>query len=52
MALYNMTGQYAGSVPWSRFAAFSILISLPVAIVYLSLQRYIIGGLTLGGVKG
>lgn len=52
MALYNMTGQYAGSVPWSRFAAFSILVSLPVAIVYLMLQRYIVGGLTLGGVKG
>ncbi len=52
MALYNMTGQYAGSVPWSRFAAFSILVSLPVAIVYLLLQRYIVGGLTLGGVKG
>lgn len=52
MALYNMTGQYAGSVPWSRFAAFSILISLPVAVVYLMLQRYIVGGLTLGGVKG
>jgi arabinogalactan oligomer / maltooligosaccharide transport system permease protein len=52
MALYNMTGQYAGSVPWSSFAAFSILISLPVAVVYLALQRYIVGGLTLGGVKG
>lgn len=52
MALYNMTGQYAGSVPWSRFAAFSILISLPVAVIYLMLQRYIVGGLTLGGVKG
>lgn len=52
MALYNMTGQYAGSVPWSRFAAFSILITLPVAVVYLLLQRYIVGGLTIGGVKG
>jgi arabinogalactan oligomer/maltooligosaccharide transport system permease protein len=52
MSLYNMTGQYAGSVPWSKFSAMAILISLPVAIVYLSLQRYIIGGLTLGGVKG
>jgi arabinogalactan oligomer/maltooligosaccharide transport system permease protein len=52
MALYNMTGQYAGSVPWSKFAAMAILISLPVALVYLALQRYIVGGLTLGGVKG
>jgi arabinogalactan oligomer/maltooligosaccharide transport system permease protein len=52
MALWNMTGQYAGSVPWSKFAAMSILVSLPVAVVYLSLQRYIVGGLTLGGVKG
>lgn len=52
MALWNMTGQYAGSVPWSRFAAFSILISLPVSVIYLLLQRWIVGGLTLGGVKG
>jgi arabinogalactan oligomer/maltooligosaccharide transport system permease protein len=52
MALWNMTGQYAGSVPWSRFAAFSIIISLPVSVVYLLLQRWIVGGLTLGGVKG
>jgi arabinogalactan oligomer/maltooligosaccharide transport system permease protein len=52
MALWNMTGQYAGSVPWSRFAAMSVLVSLPVAVVYLLLQRYIVGGLTLGGVKG
>jgi arabinogalactan oligomer/maltooligosaccharide transport system permease protein len=52
MALWNMTGQYASSVPWSRFAAMSVMVSLPVAIVYLALQRYIVGGLTLGGVKG
>lgn len=52
MALWNMTGQYAGQVPWSRFAAMCILVSLPVSLVYLSLQRYIIGGLTVGGVKG
>lgn len=52
MALWNMTGQYAGQVPWSRFAAMCIMVSLPVSLVYLSLQRYIIGGLTVGGVKG
>jgi arabinogalactan oligomer/maltooligosaccharide transport system permease protein len=52
MALNGMVGQYAGSTPWSSFAAFSILVALPVSVVYLFLQRWIIGGLTLGGVKG
>lgn len=51
MALWNMTGQYAGSVPWSHFAAMSIMVSLPVAIIYLMLQKYIVGGLTIGSVK-
>ena len=51
MALWNMTGQYSGSVPWSNFAAMSILVALPVAVVYLALQKYIISGLTLGSVK-
>jgi arabinogalactan oligomer/maltooligosaccharide transport system permease protein len=27
-------------------------VALPVSVVYLSLQRYIVGGLTVGGVKG
>jgi len=52
MELYNMVGQYAGNTPWSKFASMSILVSLPVSLVYLALQRYIVGGLTIGGVKG
>lgn len=52
MALYNMVGQYADSTPWSMFAAMSILVALPVSVVYLSIQRYIVGGLAIGGVKG
>jgi len=27
-------------------------VALPVSVVYLSLQKYIVGGLTIGGVKG
>jgi arabinogalactan oligomer / maltooligosaccharide transport system permease protein len=50
MALWNMTGQY-GTTPWSEFSAMSLLVAGPVAIVYLALQKYIIGGLTLGSVK-
>jgi arabinogalactan oligomer/maltooligosaccharide transport system permease protein len=52
MALNGMVGQYAGATPWSNFAAFSILVALPVSVVYLFLQKYIISGLTVGGVKG
>lgn len=52
MALYNMTGQFASSTPWSHFSAMSVIIALPVSAVYLALQRYMSGGLTIGGVKG
>jgi arabinogalactan oligomer/maltooligosaccharide transport system permease protein len=52
MALNGMVGQYAGSTPWSQFAAFSILVALPVVAVYFILQRWFIAGLTIGGVKG
>jgi arabinogalactan oligomer/maltooligosaccharide transport system permease protein len=52
MALYNMIGQYSDSTPWSRFAAMSIMIALPVVIIYLFVQRYFVGGLAIGGVKG
>ncbi len=51
MSLWNMTGQYASTTPWSEFSAMSLLVAAPVAVVYLALQKYIIGGLTLGSVK-
>jgi len=52
MALYNMVGQYSGNTPWSKFSAMAILVALPVSVVYLYLQKYIVGGLALGSVKG
>lgn len=52
MTLYNMTGQYANSIPWNRFAAMAIIVALPVALVYMILQKQIVSGLTAGGVKG
>jgi arabinogalactan oligomer/maltooligosaccharide transport system permease protein len=52
MALYNMTGQFATEVPWNRFSAMVIIVALPVAVIYIILQKQIVGGLTLGGVKG
>jgi arabinogalactan oligomer/maltooligosaccharide transport system permease protein len=52
MALYGMQGQYASNTPWSQFAAMSIIVSIPVIAVFFLLQRYIVSGLTVGGVKG
>ncbi len=52
MALNGMVGQYASNTPWSDFAAFSILFAIPPIVAYALLQRYIVSGLTIGGVKG
>jgi len=52
VALNGMVGQYATQTPWSEFSAFAIMFALPVSIVYIFLQKYIIGGLAIGGVKG
>ncbi|WP_448256975.1 sugar ABC transporter permease [Microbacterium aurum] len=37
---------------WGLFAAGAILASIPVLVLFLTLQRYIVGGLTAGSVKG
>ena len=52
VALNGMVGRYATETPWSDFAAFAIMVALPVSLVYLLFQRYIVGGLAIGGVKG
>jgi arabinogalactan oligomer/maltooligosaccharide transport system permease protein len=50
VALYRLANEI--SVPWGQFAAGGVLTIIPVLIVFLFLQRYLEGGLTLGGVKG
>lgn len=37
---------------WGLFSAGAVVASLPVLLLFLSLQRYIVGGLTQGSVKG
>lgn len=50
MALRAMVGQF--STPWSEFAAMAILMSIPIVLLFFVMQRYIVSGLTVGGVKG
>ena len=45
-----ISGQYATN--WGPFAAGSIIASIPLVAIFLSLQRYIIRGLTAGSVQG
>jgi len=40
------------SQPWGWFAVGSIFAMIPVIALFMALQRQLIGGLTLGGVKG
>ncbi|HEX6292597.1 MAG TPA: sugar ABC transporter permease [Herpetosiphonaceae bacterium] len=40
------------AVPWGYFAAGSLMVSVPVMILFLALQRNLVSGLTVGGVKG
>jgi arabinogalactan oligomer/maltooligosaccharide transport system permease protein len=48
MAVSGMSGQ---SGAWSKQAALALLMSLPVVLIFLVLQRYLIRGLLIGGVE-
>lgn len=40
------------NAPWSLFAAGAVLAAIPVILLFMFLQKYIVSGLTAGGVKG
>jgi arabinogalactan oligomer/maltooligosaccharide transport system permease protein len=40
------------SQQWGYFAAGSIIVSIPVVLLFLILQKYLVSGLTAGAVKG
>jgi multiple sugar transport system permease protein len=39
-------------LPWGKLMAASLLTAVPVAILYMYAQRFLVGGLTVGAVKG
>jgi len=50
LSVYNFFGQYNRS--WNLVCADMVMVSLPVVLIYLFAQRYIIDGMTAGAVKG
>lgn len=51
VGLFNfVSGEFTND--WGVFAAGSLVAATPIVLLYLSLQRYIVGGLTAGAVKG
>ncbi|MBD3350737.1 MAG: ABC transporter permease subunit [Candidatus Lokiarchaeota archaeon] len=50
LAIYNFAGMY--HTQWNLIFAGSIITVLPVLLIYILGQRYIIAGLTSGAVKG
>lgn len=51
LGLYNFVSNDFDN-NFTRFAAGAILVAVPIALVFLFLQRYLIAGLTAGGTKG
>ncbi|MEY2192122.1 sugar ABC transporter permease [Neobacillus sp. BF23-41] len=51
IGLYNLVNEVMGA-SYTTFAAGAILISIPIAIAFLMLQKHFVSGLTAGGTKG
>ena len=49
-----LINSYVGefSIEWPKFAAASVLVSIPVMALFMVLQKHLVGGLTAGAVKG
>ena len=50
LGLQQLQGQF--TTAWGQFAAASILVMIPVVLLFFYSSKYLISGLTAGGVKG
>lgn len=48
--IFNFIGQYG--TKWSYLTAFAVVTIIPVALIFIFMQKYIISGMTSGAVKG
>ncbi len=48
--IFNFMGQYG--TKWSYLSAFAIVTIIPVALIFIFMQKFIISGMTSGAVKG
>jgi arabinogalactan oligomer / maltooligosaccharide transport system permease protein len=51
LGLYSLASDER-TAPWGVFAAGAVVAAIPVVLLFVLLQRYIVGGLTAGAVKG
>lgn len=52
VAIATITGASAYELPWGRVMAASVIVTVPLILLVLVLQRRIVAGLTAGAVKG
>jgi arabinogalactan oligomer/maltooligosaccharide transport system permease protein len=50
LGLESLAGQF--QTEWANYAAGSLMVCVPVLILFVALNRYLVSGLSLGGVKG
>ena len=48
--IFNFMGQYG--TKWSYLTAFAVVTIIPVMLIFIFMQKYIVGGMTSGAVKG
>ena len=52
LMMLNFIGDMENATQWNMLFAACFLSAIPILIVYSCLQRYFVGGLTVGAVKG
>jgi trehalose/maltose transport system permease protein len=52
VAIALITGASSYELPWGRLMAASVIVTVPLILLVLALQRHIVSGLIAGSIKG